>query len=207
MLIASSPSLVTVWYARFSQAEPDPCRRDHRVPRVALPDLGVTAVRETYPVSSEDITPRSLLLPTHSPIPSGSPLLRLPPRSRSLCRLRPAPAASGIFPTLSLRILPQMPEPIPRRVPLSALAWFLLSVIGLPHETVGSASRFVPRTRFSTASFRGFSYFVMFRPPSLLVSQIVPTAAAIAARQPRRLRPSRTCVVTFSCIGYTIRPL
>ena len=120
--------------------------------------------------------------------------------------MRPAPAAAGIFLTLSLRILPQMPEPIPRRVPLSALAWFLLSVIGLPHEMVGSASHFVPQTRFSAASFRGFSYFVMFRPPSLLVSQIVPTAAAVAARQPRRLRPSRTCVVTFACIGYAIRP-
>src|SRR5262250_4028034 len=36
---------------------------------------------------------------------------------------------------------------------------------------VGSASRFVPRTRFSTASFRGFSYFVMFKPPSFLVSR------------------------------------
>jgi hypothetical protein len=120
--------------------------------------------------------------------------------------LRPAPAAAGIFLTLSLRILPQMPEPIPRRVPLCALAWFLLSVIGLPHEMVGSASRFAPRTRFSAASFRGFSYFVMFRPPRLLVSQIVPTVAAIAARQPRRLLPSRTCVVTFACIGYAIRP-
>jgi hypothetical protein len=39
------------------------------------------------------------------------------------------------------------------------------------------------QTRFSTASFRGLSYFVMFRPPSLRVSQIVPTAAVIAASQ------------------------
>ena len=36
----------------------------------------------------------------------------------------------------------------------------------------------------------------MFRPPSLLASQIVPTAAHIAAEQLRLLRPSRACFVT-----------
>src|ERR1700694_1423241 len=51
------------------------CRRNHQVPRVPLPDVGVTSIRETCPASSEDITPRSLLLRTHSPIPSSSPLL------------------------------------------------------------------------------------------------------------------------------------
>ena len=42
------------------------------------------------------------------------------PRSRNLCRLLPAPAAPGFFPTLFLRIRPVMPEPVPRRVPSSA---------------------------------------------------------------------------------------
>jgi hypothetical protein len=37
------------------------------------------------------------------------------PRTRSLRRLLPAPAANGIFPTLSLRILPRMPGPLRRR--------------------------------------------------------------------------------------------
>jgi len=37
------------------------------------------------------------------------------PRSRSLCRLLPAPAATGIIPTLSLRIFPRMLGPMPRR--------------------------------------------------------------------------------------------
>jgi hypothetical protein len=53
------------------------CRRNHQVPRVPLPDVGVTFIRETCPASSEDITPRSSLLQTHAPIPCGSPLLRL----------------------------------------------------------------------------------------------------------------------------------
>src|ERR1700730_11382197 len=52
------------------------CRRNHQVPRVPLPDVGVTFIRETCTASSEDITPRSSLLRTHSPIPRGSPLLR-----------------------------------------------------------------------------------------------------------------------------------
>jgi hypothetical protein len=38
---------------------------------------------------------------------------------------------------------------------------------------------------FPRVGFRGGSYFVMFRPPSLLASQIVPTAASSPAGQPR----------------------
>src|ERR1700730_14416609 len=45
----------------------------------------------------------------------------------------------------------------------------------------------------------------MFKPHSLLASQIVPTAANYLAGRPRLLRPSRTCVVTFARIGYAIR--
>jgi hypothetical protein len=51
-------------------------RRNHQVPRVPLPDVGVTSIRETCTASSEDITPRSSLLQTHSSIPCSSPLLR-----------------------------------------------------------------------------------------------------------------------------------
>jgi hypothetical protein len=76
------------------------------------------------------------------------PYFGLWPRSWSLRRLLPAPAATGILPTLSLRILPQMPSPVPRQVPQSAFTCFLLCVIGLPQMEIGSASCFVPRTRF-----------------------------------------------------------
>ena len=65
--------------------------------------------------SCEDVTPRSSLIRTHSPIPFGSSSLRPLLSERSLRRLLPAPAANGIFPTLSLRIFPQMPGPLPRR--------------------------------------------------------------------------------------------
>src|SRR5216684_3394165 len=79
-------------------------------PMSVLPHWG-----DVYTVSCEDITPRSSLLRTHSPIPSGSSFLRPQPRARSLRRLLPAPAATGIFPTLSLRIFPRMLGPLPRR--------------------------------------------------------------------------------------------
>jgi hypothetical protein len=49
----------------------------------------------------------------HSPWALSS--FSIEPRSKSLCRLYSAPAAHGSFPTLSLRILPRMLGPIPRR--------------------------------------------------------------------------------------------
>src|SRR5271167_3327543 len=108
----------------------------------------------------------------------------------------------------SLRIFLRLPEPIPRRVPLSALAWFFLSVFGLPlQDRVGRHPASSREHDFPRPGFRGCSYFVMFRPPNLFASQIVPTAATFAAGQPRLLRPSRTCVVTFARIGYAIRLL
>ena len=68
----------------------------------------------------------SVFAPTDSCAnPSDSPLLQLLLRSRSLCRLLPAPAVSGTFPTLSLRILPRMSGPLPRRVTTECVYLFL----------------------------------------------------------------------------------
>ena len=53
--------------------------------------------------------------------------------------------------------------------------------------------------------FRGCRYFVMFRPPSLLAPQIVPTAANTPAGQPGLLRPSRTRFVASPRIRYANR--
>ena len=76
-----------------------------------------------------------------------------------------------------------------------------------PRSRVGSASRVCPRITISRGvAFRGCRYFVMFRPPSLLAPQIVPTAANTAAGQPGLLRPSRTRFVASPRIGYANRP-
>src|SRR5215831_15460431 len=118
--------------------------------------------------SSEDITPPSSLLRTHSPVAAASPLLRFWPRWRSLRRLSPVPAARRTFPTLSPRIFPWMLDPIPRRshsvrLPVSSAvssAFPTKSWVGFP--------RVVRLKRLHAGpQFRGGRYFFMFRPPIL----------------------------------------
>src|SRR5215831_10866318 len=95
-----------------------------------------------------------------------------------------------------------MPGPIPRRVSRSAHTCFFLRVLGLPQQGCGSAYPLLPaNTIFRGAYFRGCRHSFMFKPPSLLASQIVPTPAHTAAGQLRLLRLSRTCFVTSACIG------
>src|SRR5215469_9557437 len=93
-----------------ADSEPAKC------PESLRPMAGVTPHGgDVASVSSENITPPSSLLRTHSPVAAASPLLRFYPRWRSLGRLSPVPAARRTFPTLSLRIFPRMPDPVPRR--------------------------------------------------------------------------------------------
>ena len=159
-----------------------------------------------YIPSCEDITPRSSLLRTHSPIPFGSSFLRPWPRARSLCRLLPAPAATGSSRRYLCESFLGCPVPChggpaeciylflpPRHRPSPTEAW-----VGFP---------LIPaNTTFHGSVFRGCRHFVMFRPPSLLVSQIVPTAVQTDTGQPRLLRPGKTCFVTSARTGYASRP-
>src|SRR4249919_3527657 len=86
-----------------------------------------------------------------------------------------------------------------------ALACFFHDVIGLPHGQSGSAFRVCPANYdFSQVTSRGCRYSLMFRPPSLLARQIVPTAADTAAGQPGRLRPSLSSSLRRT--GYASRP-
>jgi hypothetical protein len=88
-----------------------------------------------------------------------------------------------------------------------ACACFFHGVIGLPHRKSGSAFRVCPRITTSRGvAFRGCRYSVMFRPPSLLAPQVVPTAANTPAGQPGLLRPSRTRFVASPRIGHANRP-
>jgi hypothetical protein len=151
----------------------------HQVPRVPLPDIGVTFIREACIASCEDITPRSWLLRTHAPIPLGSPLLQPKLRARSLGRLLPAPAAGGTIPTLSLRILPWLPGPLSRRYVECMCLFLPPRHRPSPVHYRGRLSRICPSKRFLDGSlFRDCSHFFMFRPPGLLTPQIVPTAVA-----------------------------
>ena len=100
------------------------------------------------------------------------------PRAVDLCRLLPAPAGNRPFPTLSLRVLPKMPGPLPRR---SAGCTYLL--VPLQHRPSPkehrSAYREIPLKRLhSGVNFRGCSHFFMFRPLGLLATLVAPTTAA-----------------------------
>src|SRR5215469_13814782 len=143
------------------------CRRNHQVPRAALPDVALpsSGKRASFPA-------RTLLLGHRSYRPIRQTRWALlsfgySPRSRNLCRLLPAPATPGFFPTLFLRIRPVMPEPVPRRVPLSASAWFFPNVFGLPKKEIWSASRFFPRTRFSAGLLSRLQLFLYVQAPQL----------------------------------------
>jgi hypothetical protein len=118
------------------------------VPRVPLPDVSVTSIRETCPVSSEDITPRSSLLQTHSSIPRGSPLLRPFGLVRGVFAgcyqpLLPAGSSRRYSANLSSDAWSHAPA-----VPQTAYACYFVCVIGLPLGRRGLASRFYPRNNF-----------------------------------------------------------
>jgi len=153
--------------------------RDHRTPSAPLPDVGVAFVRETFP------PPAETLLSGHRSYEhmcqSRVTLLCFgsSPRSRSLCRLLLAPAASRIFSTLfcesflgclvpchggPIGCMHLLTSPMSSAFPLGRMGWLPASF----HER-----------DFSWVSFRDCRHFVMFRPPSLFASQIAPTAMAL----------------------------
>lgn len=99
-----------------------------------------------------------------------------------------------------------MPEPLPRRSHRVPLPGSSSASSAFPQSRLGRLPASSRERDFAPTSFRGCSYSIMFRPPSLLASQIAPTAASFLAEQLRRLNPSRACVVTFTRIGYATRP-
>ena len=175
----------------------------------------------------ESLCPTAALPPSERRVPSLERTLLLRLRSYGLIRqsrvallcfsrsfapgvfagCHQTPAATGIFPTLSLRIFPQMPGPMPRRshgvhvpVPSSMSS-------ALPNRGVGRLPASTREHDFSRSVFRGCRHFFMFRPPSLLTSQVVPTAAPNDAGQPRFLRPGLSCFVASARTGYASRPI
>ena len=113
----------------------------------------------------------------------------------------------GSFPTLSLRIFPWMLDPVPRRYTVCSHLFLPRCHRPSPSKEWVGFPRFVPRITTSRRPvFRGCRYSLMFRPPSLLSPQIVPTAANTAAGQPGILRPGLSCFVTSARTGYANRP-
>jgi hypothetical protein len=191
---------------RFYQAGRLDDREGRQVPRAPLPNLGVTFVGEMCATSWEGITPPSSLVLAHSPLPLGSLLLRLSASFRESLQVVTSPCCPRQLPdVISNSLFLDAGSPTPA-VPPCALACYFHGVIGLPHGKVGRLPASILRmTTSRRTAFRGRRYFVMFRPPSLLAPQIVPTAANTAAGQPGLLRPSRTRFVASPRIGYANR--
>ncbi len=161
---------------------------------------------DVYAVSCKDITPRSSLLRTHSPIPFGSSFLRPQPRARSLRRLLPAPAAIGIFPTLSLRIFPRMLGPLPRRshrvpIPVSSSV-----SSAFPQRGRGRLPASIREYDFSRELFSRLQTFLYVQASEFARLPDRSYRCACAAGQPRLLHPGRACFVASARTGYASRP-
>ena len=159
-------------------------------------------------ISSAGVTPPSSLLRAHVPLPLGSLLLRHLASFEESWQVVRSPCCP---PGGSRRYLRKSFLgcwiPYPGGIPC-ALTCFFHDVIGLPQEKNGSASRVLSHELRLLAGpvFRGCRYSLMFRPPSLLSPQIVPTAAHTAAGQPGILRPGLSCFVASTRTGYANRP-
>ena len=117
----------------------------------------------------------------------------------------PAPAATWIFPTLFLRIFPQMLHPLPR----------LSLEVHLPVSSFESSAFPVLAMGRLPASFHvyDFTWCEISRLQIFLHVEASEFARlpgrsyrCILAGQPRLLRPGRTCFVTSACTGYANRP-
>src|SRR5262249_28053459 len=147
------------------------------------------------------------LLRTHASVPSGSPLLQPTPRSRSLCRLLPVPAAGGPSRRYLCESFLGCLGPYPGGT-WSAFACFFLHDIGLPPFTIEvcfpASSRqndFLTDRNFGTAAIPLCSGPQVCSPP-----RSFPPLRSIVAEQPRLLHPSRACFVSSTCIGHANHP-
>jgi hypothetical protein len=177
------------------------------VPRVPLPDVGVTFIRETCTASCEDITPGHgsyrLIPRSRSALPTSAlglvrgvsagcyqPLLPTGPSRRYLCESFPrclGPCHGGSAECTCLFLPPRhRPSPVHYRGRLPAYT---------------RRNDFMTDRFFETAAISLCSGPQVCSPPrSFLPLRL------IAARQPRLLRPSKACFVASACIGYANHP-
>jgi hypothetical protein len=151
---------------------------------------------------------RTLLLPHRSyglmrrtPI-YGSPLLQLLASCEESWQVATSPCCQWVLPDVILKIFPEMLDPVPRRSHRLRLPVSSSVSAAFPTKRLGRLPALFREYDFSRGDFRGCRYSFMFRPPSLLALQIVPTAAHTATGQPELLRPGISCFVTSARTGY-----
>jgi hypothetical protein len=158
-------------------------------------------------ISSEGVTPPSSLLRAHVPLPLGSLLLRHLASFEESWQVVRSPCCPRELPDViseSLSLDAGSHTPAVHRV-LSPVSSTMSSAF--PKQRWVGCPRMPHELRLLVeGDFRGCRYSFMFRPPSLLAPQIVPTAASTAAGQPGLLHPGLSCFVTSTRTGYANRP-
>ncbi len=164
--------------------------------------------RDVFCITSEGVTPPSLLLRTHAP-DQNPPILFGSPYSMGPCRLSPVPAGWWSFPTLSLQSIHRCLDPYPG-MPLWCPRPFLPRELQ-PHPrcTDFGASNIPPQCNFNDdlisrrQSFRYVQAPMVASPPGC-----THRADSLSCGQPGRLRhamdwksPSRTVVSLHDRIG------
>jgi hypothetical protein len=153
---------------------------NRQVPRVPLPSVGIALAGGCKLHPCEDVTPRSSLIRTHSPIPFASSCLRLLASYKKSSQVATSPCCQRDLPDVISANPSSDAWSLATAVPRSAFTCFFLRVIGLPHEVSGSASRNSPRIRLLTvAIFDAADIPLCSGLLSLLVPQVVPTAANV----------------------------
>ena len=158
-------SLVTTeGFRSLPASHPAPAHSSlHSVPRGPL-------LRKRY-------LPSTLLRP-HVPIPKPLPNFAFTLAGQSL-QLGPSAAGLQDLPDVTVReSFPGCLDLYPG-CPWGASTRFFPQGFGLPRNGSGSALCKSPHNDFSAGPlFQGCSHFLMFRPPGLLATQVVPTAAS-----------------------------
>ena len=164
--------------------------------------------RDVFCITSEGVTPPSLLLRTHAP-DQNPPILFGSPYSTGPCRLSPVPAGWWSFPTLSLQSIHRCLDPYPG-MPLWCPRPFLPRELQ-PHPrcTDFGASNIPPQCNFNDdlisrrQSFRYVQAPMVTSPPGCTYR-----TGSMSCGQPGRLRhamdwksPSRTVVSLHDRIG------
>ena len=132
---------------------------------------------------------------------SGSPFLQHLASCEESWQVATSPCCQRLLPDVILKIFPEMLDPVPRRshrlhIPVSSSV-----SAAFPNKRLGRLPASFREYDFSREKFRGCRYSFMFRPPSSLALQIVPTAAHTATGQPELLHPGISCFVASARTG------
>jgi hypothetical protein len=159
------------------------------MPRVPLPSVGITLAGGCKIHPCEDVTPRSSLLRTHSPIPFGSSCLRLLASYKKSSQVATSPCCQRDLPDVISANPSSDAWSLAPAVPRSAYTCFFLRVIGLPHEMSGSASRNGPRIRLLAGGISTLQTFLDVQASEFARLPDRSYRCKCSAGQPRLLHP------------------